>query len=137
MHREHEDHMRGDYDTFHRLGGELFETNDRPEIARIAAQRREIVARWENGPHAEQWAYLAQAQRDWRWTPNTMRRYLDGDAYNRPRAATELTEVQLRSHEQARRLTGYPRRPEPERTRPTPPAQPPAPRRGSGIERSR
>ncbi|WP_405180256.1 hypothetical protein OG225_02645 [Nocardia sp. NBC_01377] len=106
MYSEHEDHMRADYDTAYRLEGELFEVRDRAEIARIGGEREQIAQRWADGPHAEQWGYLEQAHRDWRWTPNAMRRFVEGDEFNRARAGSELTDVQLRSQEQARRLTG-------------------------------
>ncbi|WP_216916364.1 hypothetical protein [Nocardia noduli] len=108
MHAEHEDHMRAEFETFYRLGRDMFEVGSEAEIDRIDSQRGEIARRWEDGPHAEHWAYLEDAEHDWQRTPDTMTRFMDNVAFNREHQTglAELTDVQLRSQEQARHLTG-------------------------------
>ncbi|MET7770185.1 hypothetical protein [Nocardia sp. NPDC005366] len=100
--------MRGEYEVFYRLGREMFEVDTDAEIDRIDQQRWEIARRWQGGPHAEHWNYLEDAFHDWQRAPGTMCRFMDNVAFNRERQTglSELSDVQLRSQEQARALTG-------------------------------
>ncbi|MGN2634591.1 hypothetical protein ACTD5D_30960 [Nocardia takedensis] len=120
MHREHEDHMRGEYEQYHRLGQDMYQAETDAEIDRISAQREQIADRWQAGPHAQHWEYLGDAHEDWQRAPDTMRRFMDNVEFNRDRRTglSNLTEVQQRSQEQARALTGndHPR-PRPQRGR--------------------
>ncbi|MBH0775056.1 hypothetical protein [Nocardia bovistercoris] len=118
MHSEHEDHMRAEYDTYYRLGRDMFEAGTEAEIDRMEDQQSEIARRWQQGPHAEHWNYLADAEHDWEHAPDTMRRFMDNVAFNREHhtGLAALTDVQVRSQEQARELTGNDR-PQPRRER--------------------
>ncbi|MGN2640601.1 hypothetical protein ACTD5D_31415 [Nocardia takedensis] len=116
MHREHEDHMRGEYEQYHRLEQDMYQAETDAEIDRISAQCEKIARRWQDGPHAEHWAFLGDALEDWRRAPKVMHRVMDDIAHERATTGTsKFTDVQVRSQEQAQALTGN------DRPRPTRP----------------
>ena len=107
MHHEHEDHMRAEYEQFHRLEQDMYQADTDAEIDRIGAQREEIEQRWQSGPHAEHWAFLGDAHEDWQRSPKVMHRVMEDIAHQRSTTGScGFTDVQVRSQEQARALTG-------------------------------
>ncbi|WP_435590787.1 hypothetical protein [Nocardia sp. bgisy118] len=108
MQREHEEAMRADYTEHDALGRQMFADGvTDADIDRIDTQRVEIEKRWHSGPHAEHWAYLSDAHEDWRQAPKTMQRMLADADHNGP--GYGLTDIERRSQEQARALTGHDR----------------------------
>ncbi|MEV6388897.1 hypothetical protein [Nocardia xishanensis] len=114
MQHEHEEAMRAEYDQHHRLTEAMFADGiTDADIDRVDAQRVEIEKRWEAGPHAEHWDYLSDAHEDWRRSPKVMHRMLADADHNGP--GYGLTDIERRSQEQARQLTGHDRpRPHPQ-----------------------
>ncbi|QIS13644.1 hypothetical protein [Nocardia arthritidis] len=104
MEREHEEAMRADYEQYHQLGRAMYADGvTDTDIDRLDQQRGEVARRWEAGPHAEHWAYLSDAADDWQRAPKVMGRMLDNIDHN---DGYGVTEVEYRSQQQARQLTG-------------------------------
>ncbi|WP_329405978.1 hypothetical protein OG563_30510 [Nocardia vinacea] len=104
MEREHEEAMRGDYQQHYQLGRDMLRDGvTDADIDQLDASRVEIEKRWQSGPHAEHWNYLADAQHDWEHSPGTMSRFMENVDHN---GGFGLSEIEQRSQEQARELTG-------------------------------
>ncbi|WP_433629114.1 hypothetical protein [Nocardia sp. CA-120079] len=104
MEREHEEAMRADYQQHYQLGLDMFRDRiTETDIERLDSDRIEIEKRWQDGPHTEQWAYLSDAQHDWERSPATMSRFMENVDHN---GGYGLTDIQRRSQQQARELTG-------------------------------
>lgn len=122
MEREHEEAMRTDYTTYAELGRQMHRpSTNEAEIQLIDLQQQIVADRWETGPHANHWGYLDGAHEGWRADPELMQRRLHGMEYAEGNGYEPgLTDVELRSQEQARDLAAQAR-----------------PRSRSRIERSR
>lgn len=108
MHFEHEEAMRADYTEHTELGRQMFDEGvTDADIDRIDTARQTIEHRWHTGPHSEHWAYLSEAHADWRRSPRTMQRLLADAQHNGD--GSGLTDIERRSQEQARALTGHDR----------------------------
>ncbi|WP_406237520.1 hypothetical protein [Nocardia sp. NBC_01009] len=116
MQREHEEAMRLDFQQHYQLGRDMYGPGvTEADIERLDVDRVDIEKRWRSGPHAEHWNYLEDAQSDWQRAPKTMSRFMEDVDHN---GGHGLTEIQRRSQEQARELTGNDRtRPRIERER--------------------
>jgi hypothetical protein len=69
---------------------------------------------WQTSDHAADWDYLDRAHLEWREFPDTMSGLFQHMHKARTRIGVNpLTDVQWRSQEQARHLTGHERRPTP------------------------
>ncbi|MBF6272287.1 MULTISPECIES: hypothetical protein [Nocardia] len=107
MQREHEEAMRADFATYTDLERKMA----RPRVTSYEIQlcdmkRHALAERWETGPHADHWAFLEDAYHDWRRNPETMERFRADIAHNLELDGhVGLSDVQLRSLEQARTLT--------------------------------
>ncbi|WP_431963283.1 hypothetical protein [Nocardia sp. bgisy134] len=104
MQREHEEAMRVDYAEHDRLSRAMFADGvTDTDIDRIDQQRITIEQRWRSGPHVEHWDYLSDAHEDWRGSPKVMHRLLADVDHN---GGAGMTDVEHRSQQQARQLTG-------------------------------
>ncbi|MEU7633855.1 hypothetical protein AB0C34_28405 [Nocardia sp. NPDC049220] len=104
MEREHEEAMRADYTTYTELGRQMLRpSTSAAEIQAIDMQQQIVADRWEFGPRAQHWQYLEDADEDWKRSPKVMARMLDNIDHS---GGAGVSDVQRRSPEQARQLTG-------------------------------
>ena len=107
MQREHEEAMRAEFSERIELENKRFDpsTTD-ADLDRIWDRTSEINQRWAGGPHAEHWEFLNDAHHDWKRSPETMERFRADIAHNQEISGhVGLSDIQLRSLEQARDLT--------------------------------
>ncbi|QBS40396.1 hypothetical protein [Nocardia sp. CS682] len=105
MEREHEEAMRADFARWQALLDSTFPIETEAEFEQ-RARADEIELRWSDGPHSAHWHYLNDAFEDWRHSPDTMRRFLDGVSYDRASGNHDgMTDTQYRSQLQARDVT--------------------------------
>ncbi|MBF6301642.1 hypothetical protein IU459_29490 [Nocardia amamiensis] len=100
--------MRADFDRAKDLSETAFHAESDQDVDRIFDQVDEITARWtgRGDELGDAYRYLEDAHSDWKSSPDTMRRLCEQIAADRAQGFLAISEIDWRSQQHARELTG-------------------------------
>ncbi|PPJ07826.1 hypothetical protein C5E51_16765 [Nocardia nova] len=101
--------MRADFDRAKDLHAQAWNAPDDDEYTRLTAEADRIRHRWaeRDDDLGEAWQYLDHAYDDWNSAPETMTRFHARVAVDEAEGFQIMTDMQRRSQQHARELTGH------------------------------
>ncbi|MEU8901760.1 hypothetical protein AB0C65_38260 [Nocardia sp. NPDC048505] len=101
--------MRADFARMRDLGKAAADAESIEQLERLSSQASAISDLWKDRDdelgHA--WQHLGDAYHDWRLNPSTMARFAEQVEVDRAQGVYAMTDMQWRSHMQAREITGH------------------------------
>ncbi|MGW0054383.1 hypothetical protein [Nocardia nova] len=101
--------MRADFDRMLDLHNQAWNAREDDEYKRLSAESDHINDRWagRDDEHGAEWQYLSDAHEDWTRAPEAMARFHERIAADEAEGVYVLTDMQRRSRQHARELTGH------------------------------
>jgi hypothetical protein len=101
--------MRADFDRVLDMQGEALNARDDDEYWRLSSESDQLISRWRDrdDEYGDAWQYLGDAHDDWKAQPETMTRFHERIAADEAEGVYVLTDMQRRSQQHARELTGH------------------------------
>lgn len=101
--------MRADFDRAKDLHTQALNAREDDEYMRLAAEADRIGDRWaeRDDEYGTEWEYLRNAYDDWNSAPETMTRFHERVTADEAEGVYVLTDMQRRSQQHAREITGH------------------------------
>ncbi|MGW4329686.1 hypothetical protein ACWEKR_27800 [Nocardia sp. NPDC004573] len=101
--------MRADFDRAKDLHDTAVHAETMDQMDVISGRANAISERWldRGDEYGDAWRYLEDAHGDWKWAPDTMRRMHEQIAVDQAQGFLPISEIDWRSQQHARELTGH------------------------------